>query len=156
LKQNDPVLPEEIEAEALIHKANLLLERHRPGFRTSRAPEPEDDLPILTEIFEVEPPPEVFTAYSHPPGRTPPSELELAEQLISLETVITKALEDWFKTELPPIIAHEIERLNRRIHEEALAHLRTTLLPKLSDELANHLAHSMPHPDEVIAQASDT
>ena len=53
----------------------------------------------------------------------------LAERLVELDTAIAREIDEWAARELPQIIARELERLGERIQDEALAHLRATLLP---------------------------
>ena len=40
------------------------------------------------------------------------------------------------ETELPQIVAREFATMGERIHEQALAHLRATLLPRLSQDIS--------------------
>ena len=64
---------------------------------------------------------------------------QLAEQLISLDTEIARAVESWFANELPQLVHRELDKLSARLQEEALAHLRATLLPTLSEHISRSL-----------------
>ena len=78
------------------------------------------------------------TAPSPPP---PPSaaaaEQQLAERLVELDTAIAREIDEWAARELPQIIARELDRLGERIQDEALAHLRATLLPEISARVSS-------------------
>ena len=78
------------------------------------------------------------TAPSPPP---PPSaaaaEQQLAERLVELDTAIAREIDEWAARELPQIIARELDRLGERIQDEALAHLRATLLPGISARVSS-------------------
>ncbi len=117
------------EADALLLKADALLRRHRFGASDSSPATIDDDLPILTEIVDdLSPPP--TSATPHP---------DLAEQLVELDTELSREIETWFANELPELLAAELEALSRQFHERALAHLRATLLPMLSARIAHRL-----------------
>lgn len=71
----------------------------------------------------------------------PPSaaaaEQQLAERLVELDTAIAREIDEWAARELPQIIARELDRLGERIQDEALAHLRATLLPEISARVSS-------------------
>ncbi len=134
-------------ADELLDKANALLRRHKGA----DLPEPDefvalddDELPVLTDIVDpseleglelAEPvPAAAATAESVPIAAS-----ELAEQLVSLDTAISREVENWFATELPQLLSRELDKLADRLQVEALAHLRATLLPTLSEHISRSL-----------------
>ena len=81
----------------------------------------------------------------------PPSaaaaEQQLAERLVELDTAIAREIDEWAARELPQIIARELDRLGERIQDEALAHLRATLLPEISARVSSLFEDRRPdHP----------
>lgn len=144
-------------ADSLLGKADALLRRHRTTDPATPLPHEaeevisldDDDLPLLTEVVDPaeiprsEPPspalqpPAPQASPAEPPPTRPVS--ELAEQLISLDTEIARAVEAWFATELPQLLHRELDRLSARLQEEASAHLRATLLPTLSEHISRSL-----------------
>ncbi|NMF89103.1 hypothetical protein [Aromatoleum petrolei] len=129
-------------ADLLLGKADALLKRHRVPDPQPPAPEEvvsldDEDLPVLTEVVAPE---DLSAELASPrPPQTKRSASELAEQLISLDTEVSRAVEAWFHAELPQIVARELDRLGASIREQALAHLRATLLPELSAHISRHL-----------------
>ena len=131
-------------ADELLGKADALLRRHKGR----DLPEPDEfvalddeDIPVLTEIVD---PAEVagLTAAEAPstaPVLNAVPASELAEQLISLDTEIARAVESWFATELPQLLSRELDKLSDRLQQEALAHLRATLLPTLSEHISRSI-----------------
>ena len=89
------------------------------------------------------PPTEAVLPAATQPGPTPqpPSsaaaEQQLAERLVELDTAIAREIDEWAARELPQIIARELDRLGERIQDEALAHLRATLLPEISARVSS-------------------
>jgi len=141
-------------ADLLLGKADALLRRHRAAEPQAPVlPEPEEfvsledeDLPLLTEV--VDPSEWVVSsqAASLPPAAAPPAPptapmqvSKLAEQLIGLDTDISRAVEAWFATEMPQLLSRELDKLSTRLQEETLAHLRATLLPTLSEHISRSL-----------------
>lgn len=144
-------------ADLLLGKADALLRRHRAAEPPAPVlPEPEEfvsledeDLPVLTEV--VDPSEWVAASQAAPlaPAATSPAAAaapmqvsKLAEQLINLDTEISRAVEAWFATELPQLLSRELDKLSTRLQEEALAHLRATLLPTLSEQISRSLEHT--------------
>ena len=133
-------------ADELLDKANALLRRHKGA----DLPEPDefvalddDELPVLTDIVDpseleglelAEPEPAATTVESVPIAAS-----ELAEQLVSLDTAISREVENWFATELPQLLSRELDKLADRLQVETLAHLRATLLPTLSEHISRSL-----------------
>ena len=117
------------EADALLLKADALLRRHRFGASEPSPATIDDDLPILTEIIDDLPPAPI------PAGAS----AQLAEHLVELDTELSREIETWFATELPELLAVELETLSKQLREKALAHLRATLLPILSARIACRL-----------------
>lgn len=149
-------------ADLLLGKADALLRRHNPP----PGPDPilpdalefvsleDEDLPVLTDVVdpaELPPPPAANSGAAPPPGATPRAVSDLAEQLISLDTAIARAVETWFATELPQLVQRELDRFAQRLQEEATAHLRATLLPTLSEHISRSLEKnaSIEHPSRL-------
>jgi hypothetical protein len=63
----------------------------------------------------------------------------LAERLVELDTEIAREIGAWVATEMPPILARELDQLAGRMQAEIEAHLRATLLPELSARLGRLL-----------------
>ncbi|KAB2968734.1 MAG: hypothetical protein F9K15_08180 [Zoogloea sp.] len=63
----------------------------------------------------------------------------MAERLIALETAISRHIEDWMANELPQLLSRELDEFAERIRIKAVAHLRSTLLPLISTEIADNL-----------------
>lgn len=143
---------EDEDADPLFEKADALIQRH-----ASFAIEPElDDLPVLTDV--VEPPPPAA-------GTAPEAELaaaslaeaplpdlaaasaaaaraeadRLAERLVMLDTAINRHIQEWVATELPQLVSRELDDLAERLQATAASHLRATLLPLISTEIADAL-----------------
>lgn len=113
-----------------------------------------DDLPVLTEVVServepyigestpiilepITPDPEPFEA---PAVIGPETAANLmAERLIALETAISRHIEDWMANELPQLMSRELDEFADRIRVKAVAHLRSTLLPLISTEIADNL-----------------
>lgn len=139
-------------ADLLLGKADALLRRHKAAdlAHAPGLPDPEEfvaledeDLPVLTEVVDPAELSSVLYAPQHAgaqaPVPLPPPVSQLAEQLISLDTDISRAVEAWFATELPQLLSRELDRLSARLQEEAIAHLRATLLPTLSEHISRNL-----------------
>ena len=95
-----------------------------------------------------EPTPQPGPASQTPDLATPAAqavaEQRLAERLIALDTAIAREVEEWAARELPQIIARELDRLGERIQDEALAHLRATLLPEISARVSSLFEDAAP------------
>lgn len=124
-------------ADFLLSKADALLRRHR----STEAGAAEDDLPILTEVVD-----DGGTAAAPEATAAPesPSSPDLTELLIRLDTEISLEVEAWLANELPQLLSRELDSLVERVRVQALAHLRATLLPALSDRLAAYLDEAAP------------
>lgn len=134
-------------ADALLDKADALLRRRH---KAPDLPEPDvfvaledEDLPVLTEVVDPSELPDLVPPDS--PATTEGSlaagtvAQELAEQLVGLDTEISRAVEAWFATEFPQLLSRELDRLSERLQEETLAHLRATLLSSLSERISQRL-----------------
>lgn len=113
-----------------------------------------DDLPVLTEVVNdrvepyigestpiilepITPEPAAFDAVAL---ASPEDATNLmAERLIALETAISRHIEDWMANELPQLLSRELDEFADRIRVKAVAHLRSTLLPLISTEIADNL-----------------
>ncbi|MCB1895329.1 MAG: hypothetical protein H6945_05060 [Zoogloeaceae bacterium] len=123
----EPALPGDLEhADKLLEKAEALMRRHKG----SADADAFDDLPVLTDIVEVEDP------AGDEGDDKPVDEMQMVERLIALDARLARAIEGWMETELPQIVAREFATMGERIHEQALAHLRATLLPRLSQDIS--------------------
>ncbi|QID19738.1 hypothetical protein G3580_06270 [Nitrogeniibacter mangrovi] len=136
-------MPETEEADRLISQADALLQRHRPGAPAAEA----DDLPMLTEVVEDEDMPVLTSAVdpAHPEPVThtaavaetvPP---DFVEQLIELDAIIHRRVDDWLNNELPAVLSAQIDAAKTRIRDEIHAHVRTTLLSDISQEISELL-----------------
>ncbi|MCB1887480.1 MAG: hypothetical protein KDH20_07725 [Rhodocyclaceae bacterium] len=150
----EPALPEDFQqADELLEKADALIRRHQAGHDDGF-----DDLPVLTEVVDLEAKAaadvdeapdaadaEITTAPAGaaqidaaptPPAVSAIDESLLVERLISLDAKLTLAIEDWVTAELPQILSREFDALSERIRAEAIAHLRATLIPELSEDIS--------------------
>ena len=142
---------EDEDADPLFEKADALIQRH-----ASFAIESElDDLPVLTDVVE---PPAPVTAAA-PAAEPAPSAAEpplpdlaaaiaaaaqaeadrLAERLVVLDSAINRHIQEWVATELPQLVSRELDDLAERLQATAASHLRATLLPLISTEIADTL-----------------
>ena len=129
-----------------------LPDRHNASF--AAAPE-ADDLPVLTDVVDerpepfigesapiilepVQPEPSISEAFP-PVFAAQPGQDELAERLVALDTAISRHIEDWVANELPQLISRELDELAERLSHKAAAHLRASLLPLVSSEIADTL-----------------
>ncbi|KAI5912804.1 hypothetical protein [Thauera sp. 2A1] len=84
---------------------------------------------------------------SQPPALSPADEhallvsarAALIEELVELDTEIARSVESWLEDELPQIVTRELDSLAERIRTEAIAQLRATLLPALSERIAHRI-----------------
>jgi hypothetical protein len=91
------------------------------------APQPAPPIAVLTPAPVSSPPPETpptpapSTAPATPPAPHQAAALhaqpvsQLAEQLISLDTEIARAVESWFANELPQLVHRELDKLSARL-----------------------------------------
>jgi hypothetical protein len=63
----------------------------------------------------------------------------LIEDLVRLDTEIARSVEAWLADEIPQILQRELDGLAERVKAEALAQLRATLLPALSERVAGRI-----------------
>jgi hypothetical protein len=63
----------------------------------------------------------------------------ITEELKLLDTLIIGEVEAWLREELPALVVREISRLNERLRTEAIAHLRATLLPRISEQISGQI-----------------
>ena len=93
--------------------------------------EPTSDEPAIGEPELLDETPVIATETALPD--------DLAERLVALDTAIARHIENWVATELPQLISRELDELAARISDKAAAHLRATLLPVVSAEIADTL-----------------
>ncbi|HRP96724.1 MAG TPA: hypothetical protein PL143_10770 [Rhodocyclaceae bacterium] len=127
------------EADILLRKADALLNRHRSGEAAhADAAGGADDIPILTDVVPD------FAKRSLPAERraASPQGIELAELLVGLDTELAREIETWFANELPQLVTRELDRLAAKLREEAIAHMRATLMPTLSERIAKRLGRA--------------
>lgn len=130
-------------------EAESVLHRNDEPIRTDG-----DDLPVLTDVVDdrIEPyigdsEPIILEPLSPELARaeaafaagitTPPA--DLAERLVTLDTAISRLLDDWVANELPQLVSRELDDLTERLRVKASAHLRATLQPLISAAIANTL-----------------
>ena len=135
------------EGDRLMSKTDALIQRHA-GFAIT----PEvDDLPVLTDVvddrlepFIGESAPVVLQPVEPEPTivETPPASFDgpdLSQRLVALDTAISRHIEEWVANELPQLVSRELDELAERLRTQATAHLRATLLPLISAEIAETL-----------------
>jgi|GEM_PF-4315693 len=109
------------EADVLLEKADAFLKRHHygtPPLSEENTSAEDDELPVLTEIVEK------------------PSEQPFTD---SLEAALEQRIEEWFAAELPHLVEREMRQLSRRLRHEALAQMRSSLMPELAATIEAHL-----------------
>jgi len=134
-------LPETEEADRLLDQADAFLKRHRqpqaldddPPMLTEVIDE-DDDLPLLTAVDDGAPAPATHVAAS--PESVPP---DFVEQLIELDALIHRRIDDWLTTELPVVLSAQIDAAKARIRDEIHAHVRSTLISDISNEISQLL-----------------
>ena len=136
------------EADALLKKADALLRRHRFGPDDAASPSIDDDLPILTEIIDTPRPSAPAPAPASRAGSaqtdkvdtpTHHTPVDIVDQLIELDADLNREIEAWFARELPALLSRELDTFSRHLREQAVAHLRASLLPTLSARIASRL-----------------
>jgi len=135
-------LPESDATDRLIDQADALLHKHRPRGERDGDELPmltdvveDDDLPVLTTTVDPESPPSVIHAAASA-DTLPPS---FVEQLIELDALIHRRIDDWLTHELTVILTAEIDAAKARIRDEIHAHVRSTLLSDISQEISELL-----------------
>lgn len=133
------------EADLLLGKADALLRRHRLAPVQPAPGVDYTDIPILTDVVEdFDLPPPASTATPDPVN---PFESDaMIEHLASLDGEITRELERWFASEMPQLVSRELDRFSERLREEVTAHVRATLLPALSERIAERLSEGSRKP----------
>lgn len=137
-------LPETESADRVLDQADALLQRHRG------TPDPDADLPVLTEVVEDDDIP-VLTdtetdtatlplpleaAVPTPAGDAPAN---YVEQLIELDAIINRRVDEWLQKELPPLLTQVMESVKDGLRDEIHAHMRATLLADISQEISQLL-----------------
>lgn len=152
LKPEEEISLDDEEAEHLIERTDALIHRHE----SFAAPSEPDDLPVLTDVVDERAEPfidETAPIILEPAGpepafqdaRTEPvftvlsGPIDQAERLVALDTAISRHIEDWVANELPQLVSRELDDLADRLRNAAAAHLRATLLPLISAEIAEQL-----------------
>lgn len=135
-------LPESDTADRLIDQADALLHKHRAPVSTGADDPPvltevieDEDLPVLTTTIDADAPASVIhtaaVADSIPPN--------FVEQLIELDALIHRRIDAWLTHELPVVLSAQIDAAKARIRDEIHAHVRTTLLSDISQEISELL-----------------
>lgn len=145
---------EDEDGDVLIEKAAALMHRHERLIAAD-----DDDLPVLTDVVEerIEPfigerAPIVLTPADDEPALGEPeivddspviapaaAAVDFQAQLVALDAAIARHIEHWVANELPQLVSRELDELAARIGDKAAAHLRATLLPAVSAEIADTL-----------------
>jgi len=141
----------------VLDQADRLMRRHRVFLAGSQAsvaaaPEPVDDLPVLTDMVAT---PEAEAVLAAPPAPTAPAAtIEeraqvlahefMLERLAAQRQTIEKEVIAWLDTELPHIVMYVVDGLTDQLVAQVTAAVRLELLPKL--QLAVE-AESQPSPD---------
>jgi hypothetical protein len=86
------------------------------------------------------------TAPAHPPhaaatpSTTPaPDAPAMAVDPAQFDALIARELRAWLDAELPTLIEHELGEFSKRLRAGLSTHLRSTLVPRLSAQIANQL-----------------
>lgn len=163
-KPTDDPADELKEADILLEKADALLRRHKAKEdKNPTAPSPDDDLPVLTDIVDdlmiepllrfdtpPDPAPQPPRPETRPAAAAPPlpagMSIELTERLVNLDTELAREVENWFADELPQLVTRELDRFAQRLREEAIAHMRATLVPALSERISVLLERALTVP----------
>nr|WP_211165731.1 hypothetical protein [Azoarcus sp. TTM-91] len=125
----DVVDEDELPPEALLPPKRAPL----PGVAPSVAPAPLPPQPPVQ-------PAQAFSAPAPTPSAAPATlNPRQVEQLVRLDTEISREVEAWLANELPQILSRELDSLAERVRTQTLAHLRATLLPALSERIARRL-----------------
>jgi hypothetical protein len=110
------------------------------------SPKPRATTPTRPSI-EPAPPPTAKQPSPSLPDATVVQTQAIAEGLKQLDTLIVGEVEAWLREELPALVVREISKLNERLRAEAIAHLRATLLPRISEHISGQIekiGHSEP------------
>lgn len=137
---------------AILDKADSLLKRRRPRDAIESGTQDDAahdaDLPILTDVNFVLPPParpaetdkferqEPSISFAPPPSILP---ARIAEHLIALDTQVAKIIQDWLTRELPHHLNQALEKISEDLRTQTLAHAQATLLPTVSEKIAQTL-----------------
>ena len=137
--------------DAILDKADALLRRHQsPLHERGNDSNVADDLPVLLDIVDdsvlhpkvsgqaTAAQPVMPLAEDLEPGPAG-DDVDLIEDLVSLDTSISRAIENWLTREMPPLVVHELERFNAQLRDRLLEHARATLLPTLSKRIATRI-----------------
>jgi len=131
----DVVDEDELPPEALLPPKRAPL----PGAAPAAAPTVQPAVAPSPQQPPV-PPAQAFSAPTPTPQAAPASlSPHQVEQLVRLDTEISREVEAWLANELPQILSRELDSLAERVRMQALAHLRATLLPTLSERIARRL-----------------
>lgn len=129
-------------ADELLDQADALLRRHRgaeQGAARPRAALDDEDLPILTDVVDdlelVQEPASAPAAQ----GAAAAAPARPGDAQKGLEQAVLREVESWITSEMPRILARELDQLGERLREEMLAHLQSTLAPRLSGRQAADL-----------------
>lgn len=131
------------ERDDILGQADRLMRRHRVFLAGSQAsvaaaPEPADDLPVLTDMVAA---PEAEAALAAPGPAVPAATIEeraqvlahefMLERLAAQRQTIEKEVIAWLDTELPHIVMYVVDGLTDQLVAQVTAAVRLELLPKL-------------------------
>lgn len=130
------------DTDRLIGQADALLHKHRSPANAAPDDPPvltevieDEDLPVLTAAIDADAPASVIhtaaVADSIPPN--------FVEQLIELDALIHRRIDAWLTHELPVVLSAQIDAAKARIRDEIHAHVRSTLLSDISQQISELL-----------------
>lgn len=118
----------------VVHKADALMKRHRAFIAGgAQAPQPPDDLPVLTDVVDPsQAAPALAAALAGSPGAGDLAG-RMHELLDPLPPDIARAVENWLVATLPRLVARRLDGMAEQIAEEVGAALRESLPLLISD-----------------------
>ncbi len=142
----DIISAETEHVNAILEKANALLRRRREDrqeiFQKQNTNLIDEDIPLLTDNALDSPTsptsnPAPDAAQHHKATKIMP--LRVAEHLIELDTLINRIVQNWLEKELPQHLEYALEKILDDLLEQTLAHAKATLIPALSEKIAQTL-----------------
>lgn len=125
----------------LLAKADSLIRRHRVFVAGARAkPEPDEDLPVLTDVIDRAP--EGSDAHAEvpsPPAEPDPALLakaiasEVDARLAEMHPRIVAVVREWIDSALPEIVSREVELLRGQVTRAVAEHATRQLDAAIAD-----------------------